>query len=280
MTEQIQTGSKKPTMTNTLMKGTIRNEADLKKVVAEQETAPLDMVVKIINITLGTADTYDDNASSYWKNAQYCRAAAAMMFFTLRRRVEAEGHDWWKWQEGKFDRSRKDIEKLLRIASADHPQAAAEEERTKTRERVQAHRATERTGAAVRSKPEAITITAAPNDRETARQYAEDLKAKRAAAEAPQPKPAQEVNPVDDNVMRLSEAEADLICMLRYDTEPLSLAIVRGTEPLRWVVALGQQRGTGATLDEAWHAVLHEPEDLPEVGRVEERGAAPVEAAP
>jgi hypothetical protein len=279
MTEQIETGSEKPIMTatNALMKGTIKTEAGLKNVVAEQETAPLDMVVKVINITLGTAETYDDNACSYREKARQCRTAAAMMFVILRRRVEAEGHDWWKWQQGKFDRSRKDIEKLLRIASAGDPQAAYEAERAKGRARDNAryaatHGARKSTS---RSKPEAHTDEDQALDRETARQYALDLKAKRAAAE-----PVQQAKPVDDNLMRLSQAEADLICMLRYDEEPLSLAIVRGTEPLRWVVTLGQQCGTGATLDKAWHAVLHEPEDLPEVGRVEERGAAPVEAAP
>ncbi|WP_315730198.1 DUF3102 domain-containing protein [Bradyrhizobium sp. SZCCHNRI2010] len=137
------------------------------------------------------------------------------------------------------------------------------------------------TGTAEAKPTPPITITATlPDDRETARQYAEDLKAKRAAAEAPQPKPARDANPIDDNLMRLSEAEADLVCVLRHNEEPLSLAIVRGTEPRRWVVTLGQQCGTGATLDEAWHAVLHEPEDRPEVGRLEERDASPVEAAP
>jgi hypothetical protein len=266
------------TTTNSLMTKGIVNEANLKKLVAEQETAPLDMVVRAINITLGSAETCDDNALSCREKAQQCRAAAAMMFVTLRRRVEADGHDWWKWQEGKFDRSRKDIEKLLRIASAGDPQAAAAEERTKTRDRMARSRGAHK--ADVRSKPEVITITAAPDHRETARQYAEDLKAKRAAAEASHPKPAQEVNPVDDNVMRLSEAEADLICMLRHGEESLLLTIVTGGLERRCVVTLGQHRGTGATFDEAWHAVLREPEDLAEIGGVEERDAAPMEAAP
>jgi hypothetical protein len=136
------------------------------------------------------------------------------------------------------------------------------------------------TGAAEANPTPPITITAAPpDDREIARQYAEDLKAKRAAAEATPPKPAQEVKPVDDKAMRLSEAEADLICMIRHDEEWLSLAIVRCPER-GWVVTLGPHCGTGATFDEAWHAVLNEPEDLPEAGLVNGRDAAPMEAAP
>ncbi|WP_315792685.1 DUF3102 domain-containing protein [Bradyrhizobium sp. SZCCHNRI1002] len=132
------------------------------------------------------------------------------------------------------------------------------------------------TSAAGANPTPPITTTAAPpDDCETAR---EDLKAKRASAEARQPKTAQDGNPIDDNAMRLSKAEADLVCMLRYE-EPLSLAIVKGTEPCRWVITLGQQCGTGATLDEAWYAVLHGEEDRSEVGRVEERDASPVEAA-
>jgi hypothetical protein len=43
------------------------------------------------------------------------------MLLELRTRVDAEGGDWWKWQIGKFDRSRKDMEKLMRMASADEP---------------------------------------------------------------------------------------------------------------------------------------------------------------
>jgi hypothetical protein len=53
----------------------------------------------------------------------------------LRTRVEAEGGDWWKWQTGKFDRSRKDMEKLMRLASSEDPEAAVEDERTKQKAR-------------------------------------------------------------------------------------------------------------------------------------------------
>jgi hypothetical protein len=121
----------------------IPNITALKKVVAAHETAPLDDVVRAINIKLNLAVEAANNAHCH-------RLDAALMLLSLRRRVEAEGHDWWEWQEGKFDRGRKDTEKLLRIAQAADPEAAAELERTQTRERVRALRA-ERT---VRSKTE------------------------------------------------------------------------------------------------------------------------------
>jgi hypothetical protein len=38
-----------------------------------------------------------------------------------------EGHNWWKWQWGYFMRSRRDIERLLKIGATLDPEAAAEE---------------------------------------------------------------------------------------------------------------------------------------------------------
>ena len=54
---------------------------------------------------------------------------AGRMLLELRNRVEAEGEDRWVWQKGKFRRSRKDMEKLMRMARADDPEAAFEEEK-------------------------------------------------------------------------------------------------------------------------------------------------------
>jgi hypothetical protein len=131
---------------------TISNITALKKAIASHKTAPLDDVVKAINISLELSVTADNKARHH-------RLNAGRMLLDLRRRVEGEGtNDWWKWQEGKFARSRKDIEKLMRMAKADDPEAAAELERTQTRERVQAHRALERT---VRSEPEPPPATQA-----------------------------------------------------------------------------------------------------------------------
>lgn len=122
----------------------IANVVALKKIVAAHRTAPLDEVVQAVNITLELAVTADNKAGSH-------RLDAGRMLVDLRRRVEDDGDDWWKWQKGKFVRTRKDIEKLMRLAKSDEPEAAVEKERTETRERVRAHRTAERT---VRSSPE------------------------------------------------------------------------------------------------------------------------------
>jgi hypothetical protein len=108
----------------------IRNATALKKIVADHETAPLDDVVQAINIKLGLAVEADNQASSH-------RLDAARMLLELRRRVEENLQDnWWEWCEGRFTHSRKDIEKLLRLARADDPEAAAQKEKADTRERM------------------------------------------------------------------------------------------------------------------------------------------------
>jgi hypothetical protein len=124
----------------------ISNVVALNKVVASHKTAPLDDVVQAINIKLGLSVTADNKAASH-------RLAAGRMLLDLRRRVEAEGDDWWKWQQGKFTRSRKDIEKLMRMANADEPEAAAKAERTINAEQHRSSRA-KRNGADVRAKPQ------------------------------------------------------------------------------------------------------------------------------
>jgi hypothetical protein len=87
------------------------------------------------------------------KKAYRARIAAGQLLIALRKRIEAgeagAGVNWWEWYASKFVRSRKDGEKVMRLAAADDPEAAAEEERAETRERVAAHREAERT---VRSK--------------------------------------------------------------------------------------------------------------------------------
>lgn len=65
------------------------------------------------------------------------RLAAGQKLLDLRRRVEAgeagEGINWWEWYGTQFTRSRKDAEKLIRMASADDPEEAFEEDRAKRR---------------------------------------------------------------------------------------------------------------------------------------------------
>ena len=63
----------------------------------------------------------------------------------LRARVDAgeagKGMKWWSWYGEHFqNRSRRDAERVMGLASSDDPQAAADEERTKAREGMAAHR--------------------------------------------------------------------------------------------------------------------------------------------
>jgi hypothetical protein len=81
------------------------------------------------------------------------RLAAGQKLLSLRQRIEAgeEGDvAWWDWFETQdMGRGRKDCERLMRIASADDPEAALADDQAKTRDRVRRLRA-ERT---VRSTP-------------------------------------------------------------------------------------------------------------------------------
>ncbi len=117
----------------------ISNVVALKEVLSKHETAPLDAVANAINIKLRQADRSDNAASNH-------RLAAGRMLITLRKRVEGEGLNWWKFAAEHFDRSRKDIEKIMRLARADDPEAAAEAERAEARERMARSRASDQAG--------------------------------------------------------------------------------------------------------------------------------------
>ena len=133
----------------------INNITALKKIVATQETAPLDDVVQAINIKLNLAVEADNEATHH-------RLDAARMLVDPRRRVEVEGHDWWQWQKGKFARSRKDIEKLLRIGGADDPEAAAEKEKADARERMKRSRGANKRDVRSNPEPQERPIISAP----------------------------------------------------------------------------------------------------------------------
>src|SRR6266702_2695264 len=107
----------------------ISNVVALKEVLSQHETAPLDDVANAINIKLRLADRSDNAASNH-------RLAAGKMLVTLRKRVEGKGLNWWEWAAGRFDRSRKDIEKIMRLAKSDDPVVAAETERAEARTRM------------------------------------------------------------------------------------------------------------------------------------------------
>jgi hypothetical protein len=68
------------------------------------------------------------------------RLATGKMLVALRKRIEAgeagEGVNWWRWYASKFVRSRKDAEKVMRIAQKEDPELAAEKERAEARERM------------------------------------------------------------------------------------------------------------------------------------------------
>jgi hypothetical protein len=92
-----------------------------------------------------------DEVANLDKRATSARVAAGKMLIELRARIEGgeagEGVSWWEWCEANIQRSRKDCEKLMRMASSDDPEAAIEDERAQARERMQRVR----NGANVRS---------------------------------------------------------------------------------------------------------------------------------
>ncbi|MCA6097637.1 hypothetical protein [Bradyrhizobium australafricanum] len=79
----------------------------LKQVVSRHECAPLDDVVKAINIKLRLADQNQNEAKIH-------RAEAGDMLTALRLRVENDGREWWRFAKDHFDRTRKELEQLMR----------------------------------------------------------------------------------------------------------------------------------------------------------------------
>jgi hypothetical protein len=81
------------------------------------------------------------------RKAQRSRVACGQMLLALRKRIEdgdagAEWvDDWWGWYKKKFVRSRRDAEKVMKLARAADPDAAAEQDREKDRQQKQRHRA-------------------------------------------------------------------------------------------------------------------------------------------
>jgi hypothetical protein len=117
-----------------------RNKIALNRFIKSHDGASTGDMVEAINIKLNLSVLADNESHHH-------RLYAGRMLLELRTRVEAEGEDWWTWQKGKFDRSRKDMEKLMRMARADEPEMAAQAEREETRSRM----ARLRNGAHVRS---------------------------------------------------------------------------------------------------------------------------------
>jgi hypothetical protein len=126
----------------------IANATALKKFIVHHEAASFE-VANAINITLRLADQMERGAINR-------RLEAGRMLVSLRKRVEADGVDWWKWAKGRMDRSRKDIEKLIQIANADEPEVAAEDAAQKNRIHQATHRTKTRAAAYVSGSPTAI----------------------------------------------------------------------------------------------------------------------------
>lgn len=118
------------------------NVTALKKFVLDHESAPLADVATAINITLRLADEKEHAATNQ-------RLQAGRMLGSLRKRVEADGQNWSKFAKDHFDRSRRDIEKVMRLANADDPEAAAASEREKNNA---AHKIARSNAADVRRK--------------------------------------------------------------------------------------------------------------------------------
>src|SRR5262245_12143020 len=104
----------------------IRNKADLKTFIRRHDDATAGELVTAINIALNEEVSANNEG-------HYLRLSAGRMLLDLRKLVTAEGNDWWKWQRGKFDRSRRDIERLIALADSPDPEGAAETEREKAR---------------------------------------------------------------------------------------------------------------------------------------------------
>jgi hypothetical protein len=112
------------------------------------EETSLTAAVKEITIAFGRAADATNKAVSY-------RVEAGFKLRALRKRIEdgeaGEGIVWWNWYNDHFDRSRRDAEKVMALASdRDDPEVAADRERAATRDRMARHRAQPQVTAHVR----------------------------------------------------------------------------------------------------------------------------------
>lgn len=137
------------------------HETYLKRFIKSHAKATPQEMVGAINMSVSFAESSAADAEKSTGVAKKNAADAAnhllnagRLLLELRACVEAQGHDWWAWQQGKFSRGRKNMEKLMRLAGDVDPEAAFEEERVERNTRMKKLRSTdlERT---VRSKQSA-----------------------------------------------------------------------------------------------------------------------------
>jgi hypothetical protein len=107
------------------------------KIVALRSHQTIDEAIREIHGKFAEALASDGKAFN-------ARLAAGQMLIILRERVEAgeagNGVEWWPWYESKFVRSRKDAEKVMALARAEDPEAAAEEARARNSEHQRQHK--------------------------------------------------------------------------------------------------------------------------------------------
>ena len=101
-----------------------------------QET--LEQAVKRIEASFAKIETYGKKVEDF-------RSSAGKQLVELQVRIEAgeagDGVKWWHWYAEHFkNRTRRDAQRVMALARADDPEAAAEEAREKTRKAVAAHR--------------------------------------------------------------------------------------------------------------------------------------------
>jgi hypothetical protein len=129
-----------------------------KRTATALQPVSLDEAVRAIHLKFDEAIKADIKAHK-------ARIATGQLLLDLRRRIESgeAGADveWWPWYESKFVRSRKDAERLMRIASAEDPEAALIGEREKTRIAVAKHREKKAVELTVSSKLEATVSVVA-----------------------------------------------------------------------------------------------------------------------
>jgi hypothetical protein len=114
------------------------NERDLKRLVNQRKTAPINDLVRAINVSLDLADHEDSTASALQAKAETRRLDAALMLAALRLR---KGKSFWPFALARFKRSRGDLEKLLAVGLANDPEAAEAEARERNRAHQAAYRA-------------------------------------------------------------------------------------------------------------------------------------------
>ena len=129
-----------------------------------------------------------DKMDAYGKKLDDHRITLGVLLNDLRARVGAgeagKGVKWWSWYGEHFqNRSRRDAERVMRLASSDDPQAAADEERTKAREGMAAHRKKIATNVSRDSQPASAPEGYRHTEEEVAAGIARDVETEIAAWE-------------------------------------------------------------------------------------------------